>query len=69
MIKITENMWCWNCDHEWKTDDYYACKECVNCKIVPVRIMRTSSIGFVYAWEEKYGRQRKRDEKIGKIID
>ena len=52
--KIKENMWCFHCEHEWETDDYYNCKVCPNCKPEYQRIYRTSSFGFAYAHVEKH---------------
>lgn len=54
MQKIEEHMWCWHCEHEWDTDDYYNCSECPNCKTEPIRIFRTSSFGFFYAHVAKH---------------
>jgi Zn finger protein HypA/HybF involved in hydrogenase expression len=65
--KIEEEMWCWHCEHYWKTDDYYECKECPNCKNEPTRFMRTSSTGFAYAWMAKH-KLEERDNKIEGII-
>ena len=50
--KITEKMRCFNCEHEWTTNDYFECKECPNCKYEPVRIYRQG--GFFYAYLEKH---------------
>lgn len=33
MQKINENMWCYNYEHEWNTDDYYECKDCLSAKL------------------------------------
>lgn len=68
MQKIEENMWCWNCEHEWDTDDYYECKTCPNCQIEPVHIMRTSSTGYAYLWMQK-NEWKLRDRKINEIIN
>jgi Zn finger protein HypA/HybF involved in hydrogenase expression len=54
MEKIHETMWCFNCDTEFETDDYYKCNACPNCVIKPVRIYRMSSFAFVYAYLEKH---------------
>ena len=51
--KIKENMWCFHCEHEWETEDYFNCKECPNCKPNNQRIYRTSSFSFMYAYHEK----------------
>lgn len=52
--KITQEMWCFHCEHGWVTDDYHNCIACPNCKTIPVRIYRTSSTAFVYAYLEKH---------------
>lgn len=52
-----ENMWCFNCDHEWTTDDYYNCNACPNCNTIPIRIYRTSSTAFAYAHIAKHPEQ------------
>lgn len=52
--KIVENMWCFHCEFEWETKDYYNCRECQNCKVKPTRIYRTSSTAFMYAHNEKH---------------
>lgn len=52
--KITEEMWCFNCEYEWITDDYYECIKCPNCNTEPVRIYRQSGYSFFYAYLEKH---------------
>ena len=57
-------MWCWNCEHEWITDDYYTLmsdyntdnkiSKCPNCNIKPIRFYPTSSFGFAYAYMAKH---------------
>lgn len=71
MDKRKENMWCQNCEHEWETDNYLECIQCPNCKFDPPRIMRTSSISYVYAIMEKIinHTQEVRDKQINKIIE
>lgn len=55
---VEENMWCFNCEHEWHTDDYHNCKKCPVCNIEPVRIYRTSSYSWFYAYLEKHPEKR-----------
>ena len=52
--KIPEIMWCFHCDHEWPTDDYFECVKCPNCETQPVKIYRTSSFSWLYAYMEKH---------------
>jgi uncharacterized CHY-type Zn-finger protein len=66
--KISEHMWCYHCEHEWETDDYYNCKECPNCKQEPIHIMRTSSTGYLYAWMAKH-KDDIRDKKIDNLLN
>lgn len=57
MEKVTETMWCWHCEHEWITDDYYGTmkdQKCPNCVLKPIQIMRTSSTGYAYAHLSKH---------------
>jgi len=49
-----EDMWCFHCEHEWNTKDYFNENKCPNCKKKPIRIYRTSSTAFVYAYIEKH---------------
>lgn len=51
--KINEEMWCYNCEHVWETEDYYNCHSCPNCNNEPIRIYRTSSFTCFYAMEAK----------------
>lgn len=51
---VEENMWCFNCEHEWHTEDYINTRSCPNCKTKPIRIYRTSGTAFVYAHIEKH---------------
>ena len=51
--KIEENMWCFNCEHEWKTPDYHNCNSCPKCNSTK-KLYRTSSTSFVYAYIEKH---------------
>lgn len=62
MQKIAEEMWCFNCEHVWNTDDYFACKECPACKAA-TRIYRTSSTAYFYANLEKHPEERERIDK------
>lgn len=50
--KRPENMWCFNCEYEWFTDDYFNCNECPKCNQHP--IYRTSSTSFFYAYLSKH---------------
>lgn len=52
--KIEEEMWCYHCEKEWITDDYFGCKQCPNCTTTPVKIYRTSSMAWVYAYLRKH---------------
>jgi len=47
-------MWCANCDGYFDTDDYQNCNACDNCDTKPVRMYRTSSFSFCYAYEAKH---------------
>lgn len=62
--KIEETMWCFHCDKEWHTDDYYNCKSCPNCTTEPKRIYRTSSFTFVYAYLEKHPDKKPNNDKL-----
>ena len=53
MQKIEEDMWCFNCEHTWVTDDYLNCVKCPNCDKERVRIYRTNSFMCFYAMREK----------------
>lgn len=52
--RIPETMWCFNCDQYFETEDYLNCNECLNCETKPVRMYRTSSFSFHYAYEAKH---------------
>jgi Zn finger protein HypA/HybF involved in hydrogenase expression len=56
--KITEEMWCFHCEHIWETEDYFSCESCPSCKNTPARIFRTSSFSYVYAYLEKHPEKR-----------
>jgi Zn finger protein HypA/HybF involved in hydrogenase expression len=51
--KLTEMMWCYQCEHEWETNDYLNCDKCPNCTTEPIQILRQSSTSFVYAYMAK----------------
>ena len=56
--KISEEMWCYHCEHIWQTDDYHGCNKCPNCTTEPVQMYRTSSFSFVYAYLNKHPEKR-----------
>ena len=49
---IEADMWCYNCEHEWITDDYYKCNECPECK--GTKLYKTNSFSFAYAYLNKH---------------
>lgn len=51
--KYEKEMWCFNCEHEWITDDYLNCNKCPSCITEPIRIYRTDSTAIVYAQIER----------------
>ncbi len=67
---IAENMWCFHCEHNWDTEDYHACISCPNCYVKPVRIYRTSSTTYAYAYMEKHPEIREeQDKKVKQFND
>jgi predicted RNA-binding Zn-ribbon protein involved in translation (DUF1610 family) len=59
--KITEEMWCYSCDHEWITEDYHNCNKCPKCGETP--IYRQSSFSFVYAYLAKHPKKIDLEDK------
>jgi predicted Zn-ribbon and HTH transcriptional regulator len=57
---LKENMWCYNCEHEWETPDYHNCNKCPNCTIEPIHMYRTSSTACLYA---QFGKNRSKNEQ------
>lgn len=57
---ISEEMWCFHCEHYWTTDDYFNCHSCPNCNIVPIMVFRTSSFTYMYAYIAKHPEEEER---------
>jgi predicted Zn-ribbon and HTH transcriptional regulator len=55
--KVHAPMWCYNCEHEWKTDDYLITSKCPNCTQVPVKIYNMYNFSFAYAHIRKHPEQ------------
>jgi Zn finger protein HypA/HybF involved in hydrogenase expression len=63
--KIAEEMWCYNCQHEWHTDDYFNCNVCPKCN--GDRIYRCSGYGYFYAHLERNPEEK--DKLLKSILD
>lgn len=50
--KLSEDMWCYHCEHEWRTDDYHNETKCPECGKIP--IYRQSSFSFFYSYTSKH---------------
>ena len=60
MEVIKEEMWCFECDGVFITEDYFQCKECPLCGNIKGRLYRTSSFGFFYAYLERHPEEQKK---------